>query len=281
MMRNSPLRLSDVALSEQIALPSDEVHVWRVSLEPSEGNNSRLAEFLYRDERERADRFKRVPDRDAFVTCRGALRLILNRYTGEDPRMFRFAYGPWGKPRIEGGEGSFRFSVSHSHGAGVVALTRGREVGVDVERIRPLPDAEEIAERYFSRREVSQFMKLPKDHRLKVFYHCWTRKEAFAKALGKGLSLPFDQFSVSLIPGEPAELVEVLWDREEAMRWRVFDLPETQLPSQGEYAGAIAAEGRDWRLRYFTFELKPGGLDACVWNGKPCLTTRELRPYRA
>lgn len=257
LMRSSLEQIGN-AFENLIALPADEVHVWRVSLDPSQRDMSGLVDLLSGDEHLRADRFKRTLDRDAFVTCRGALRLILGRYTGENPRMIRFEYGPCGKPQIMGKNAdSFQFSISHSHTIGIIAMTQGRRVGVDVERIRAVPDVVELAEHCFSQRETAQLKKLPEHLRLEGFYYCWTRKEAFAKALGRGLSLPLDQFVVSLIPGEPAELVDVLWDAKEVMRWSIHDLSIMPLRFQERYIGAIAAEGSNWRLRYGQFEGYP------------------------
>ena len=245
---------SVVARGEPIALPREEVHVWQVPLELHERDTCKLAVLLSQDERARAARFKRIPDRDAFVICRGALRLIVSWYIGEEPGKVCFEHGPWGKPMLAGvGAGALQFSVSHSHAAGIVAFARGRDVGIDVELIQPLPDADAIAERFFSRSEVDQLKQLPADLRLEGFFRCWTRKEAFVKATGKGLSLPLDQFSVSLAPDEPAVLVDVLWDPEDAGRWRVHDVPVGRR-TQGDYAGALVAQGHDWHVRYWEFD---------------------------
>ena len=157
----------------------------------------------------------------------------------------RFVYGPHGKPELasDGGETGLRFNVSHSHGLALYAITRHREIGVDVERIRPEVASETIAEHFFSPREVAVLRALPATLQATAFFACWTRKEAYIKARGDGLSLPLDQFAVSLAPGEPAALLYTAWDAQEAARWALHDLA-----SGPGYRAAVAVTGHDWQL---------------------------------
>jgi 4'-phosphopantetheinyl transferase len=138
---------------------------------------------------------------------------------------------------------SLRFNVSHSHSLALYAITRAREVGVDVEHIRPEIAQEKIAERFFSPREVTVLRALPTPLQASAFFACWTRKEAFIKAKGDGLTLPLDQFDVSLAPGEPATLLRTAWDPQEAACWALQDLA----PAPG-YRAAVAVAGHAWRL---------------------------------
>ena len=163
----------------------------------------------------------------------------------QDPQYLRFTYGPRGKPALatDMGAVSLRFNVSHSHGLALYAMTRGRELGVDVERIRPEIVQEQVAERFFSPREVTTLRALPVPLQATAFFACWTRKEAYIKATGEGLALPLDQFDVSLAPGEPAALLRTAWDPQEAPRWTMQDLD----PAPG-YRAAVAVAGHDWRL---------------------------------
>ena len=200
---------------------------------------------LTADECQRAERYVFAKDRTHFVVARGLLRVLLGRYLGQDPPHLRFIYGPHGKPALatDTGGGALRFNVSHSHGLALYAITRGREVGVDVERIRPEVAQEKIAERFFSPREVTLLRALPAQLQATAFFACWTRKEAYIKAKGEGLALPLDQFDVSLVPGEPAVLLRAAWDPQEAARWSLQDLA----PAPG-YRAAVAVAGHDWRL---------------------------------
>lgn len=227
-------------------LTTNEVHVWRIALDIGDALLSRLREILADDERQRADRFYFEKDRRHFTAARGALRTLLAGYLARRPENVRFAYSNYGKPRLadENNEGNLRFNLSHSHGLALLAVTRGREIGVDVEYLRDMErDGELLAERFFSPREAAVLRSLPPSLRREAFFHCWTRKEAYIKAQGKGLSLPLDQFDVSLHPDQPATLLATQHDPQEARRWSLRSL----FPGE-EYVGALAVEGDSWRL---------------------------------
>ncbi|MCC6862392.1 MAG: 4'-phosphopantetheinyl transferase superfamily protein [Bryobacterales bacterium] len=216
-----------------------EVQVWRVPLEG--GGDPRV---LSEQERERAARFRFERHRRRFTAAHTALRSILARATGELPGSLRFAFGPYGKPALESGR--VRFNLSHSSEVALVALAVDREVGVDVERMRPEITAERIAERFFSPHEVEALRALPEERRFEAFFHCWTRKEAFIKARGEGFSHPLDSFDVSLVPGEPARLLATRPDAAEASRWSLAELP---VPSG--YTAALAVEGTSFQLAIY------------------------------
>jgi 4'-phosphopantetheinyl transferase len=200
---------------------------------------------LTADERQRAERYIFQKDRTHFVVARGLLRVLLGCYLRQEPQHLHFTYGPHGKPALatDTGRVALRFNVSHSHSLALYAITRGREVGVDVERIRPEVVQEKIAERFFSPREVTVLRALPTPLQAPAFFACWTRKEAYMKATGDGLTLPLNQFDVSLAPGEPAALLRTAWDPKEAARWTLQDLA----PAPG-YRAAVAVAGHAWRL---------------------------------
>ncbi len=221
-------------------LDRDEVHVWRVDLDGAP--EAAVASSLSADERERARRFRFERDRQRFVAARGLLRRLVGRYLDQEPARVRFGYGPRGKPFVDAA-GGLRFNVSHSAGLALVAFAWGREVGVDVERLRPVPEAEDIARQYFSRWEESELRRLPEGERAAAFFRCWTRKEAFVKATGDGLSRPLDAFDVTLAPGEPARLVRVAGEPEAARRFWMVDVS----PGRG-FAAALAIEGSPARV---------------------------------
>jgi 4'-phosphopantetheinyl transferase len=227
------------------ALTPDAVHVWRISLDIGDTMLSRLRAILADDERQRADRFHFEKDRRHFTAGRGALRTILAGYLGRRPEEVRFDYANYGKPLLAGTNETLRFNLSHSHGLALLAVTLAREIGVDIEFIRDNleRDGELLAERFFSRQEVAVLRSLPTDLRREAFFHCWTRKEAYIKAHGMGLSLPLDQFDMTLHPDEPAALLATRHDPAEAQRWSMRSL----LPAAG-YVGALAVEGHSWRL---------------------------------
>lgn len=229
-----------------LTLGSDEVHVWRASLDLPASRVRGLQQTLAADERARAERFYFQKDREHFIVARGVLRDILGRYLDMQPGQLRFCYSPNGKPALarEFGGDALRFNLSHSHGLALYAVNSGREIGVDIERIRHDLAKEQIAERFFSPHEVSVLHALPANMQKEAFFTCWTRKEAYIKATGKGLTFPLDIFDVSLVPGEPAALLSTKWDPQEASRWSLQELN----PGPG-YVAAIAVEGHHWRLK--------------------------------
>jgi 4'-phosphopantetheinyl transferase len=224
----------------------DEVHVWRAWLDVPTCQVESHLQTLSADERARADRFCFQRDRTQFIVARGLLRNILGRYLGLAPDQLCFAYTLHEKPALTEAAGApaLRFNVSHSHCAALIAVTHDREIGVDIERIRVEAADIEIARRYFSSHEVAALEALPAHSRVEAFFRCWTRKEAYIKARGGGLSIPLDQFDVFPVPGEPAVLRQTNADPQEAGHWSLRDLN----PSPG-YAAALAVEGHAWPLK--------------------------------
>ena len=230
---------------ETLVLGCDEVHVWRATLDQTPSQIQSFLHNLAADEQARAERFYFERDRERFIVARGVLRAILSGYLNRVPECLSFCYSSHGKPALAGESGgdAIRFNVAHSHGVALYAVTRGREVGIDLERISFDLAVAEIAERFFSRREVAMLRTLPTEVQRQAFFRCWTRKEAYIKARGEGLSLPLDQFDVSLAPGEPAAVLGTQQDPSEASRWALQELA----PAHG-YIAALAVEGHGWRL---------------------------------
>lgn len=229
----------------QLSLADDEIHIWRAALDQSAPVVQRLRRTLAEDEATRAARFYFEHDRVHYIVARGALRALLGRYLGARPEQLRFSYSSYGKPALltAPGEPTLNFNVSHSQGLALIAITRAREIGVDVEGIRPEFAGLDIAERFFSVEENAVLRGLPTELQHEAFFTCWTRKEAYIKARGEGLSHPLDKFDVSLVPGEPARLLRTRGDPDEMKRWSLREL----LIDPG-YVAALAAEGQDWRL---------------------------------
>jgi 4'-phosphopantetheinyl transferase len=225
-------------------LPDNEVHIWRASLEVDSAGLRRFEGLLADDEKNRAERFIFHRDRNRFIAARGILRDVLGRYLQRPPQDIHFVYGPRGKPAIASGGArpSIHFNLSHAHGLAAIGVALERELGIDIELIRPEFAGEEIAKRYFSPKEVNELNRLPAELRTEGFFHCWTRKEAYIKAQGNGLSIPLQSFEVSLTPGLPAEL-----NSADHSRWSLRSFA----PNPG-YVGAIVAEGSSWQLRYLS-----------------------------
>jgi 4'-phosphopantetheinyl transferase len=229
-------------------LARDEVHVWRASLRPPPHVLARLESHLSPDERARAARFRFSEHRTAFVAGRGVQRDILARYTGLPPAALAYREGSHGKPELDGppAELGIRFNVSNSGDVALYALTLGREIGVDLEQLKPMPDGMDIAQRFFSAPENEVFAALAAEARDVAFFRCWTRKEAYIKAVGEGLSMPLDRFDVAFAPGEDARILRTRGNPAEAGRWTMLHLE----PGLG-YVGALAVEGAGWRPLLF------------------------------
>jgi 4'-phosphopantetheinyl transferase len=232
----------------EVTLSQDEVHVWCAFLDQPGLRVQSLARSLSKSEQIRAERFHFERDRRRYIVSQGYLRMLLGRYLGIAPEHIEFRYGVRGKPALKRmgdiqSEEELRFNASHSHELGLYAITCNREVGIDIEQIRLVPDAEQIVVRYFAMQEREAFQSLSPDQKVEAFFYCWTRKEAFLKARGEGLYRPLHQFAVSLIPGEPAQLLYFEEDPMELTRWSLQALT----PAPG-YAAAVAVEGHSWRL---------------------------------
>jgi 4'-phosphopantetheinyl transferase len=215
----------------------NEVHVWRAPLDRPWSWT--LDEALSLEDRARADRFRFDSDRRRFCLARASLRLILARYLKAKPGRLQLDASQFGKPIFadERASQGLRFNLSHSHELALIAVARGREVGVDIEFMRPDFATDEIAGHFFSPNEVAQFQAVPAIARTEAFFNCWTRKEAYIKARGEGFSCALDQFDVSLQPGSAAALLSSRVAPDELSRWAFQDL------SAGEgYAAALTVE---------------------------------------
>jgi 4'-phosphopantetheinyl transferase len=165
----------------------EDVHVWCVSLSLPEDRFSRFEQVLSRDERARADRFRFAVHRQHFVAARGVLRYLLGHYAEMSPARIQFQEGAYGKPALVK-QGRVRFNVSHSGELGLYAIADQREVGIDIEQHRAMDDLEGIAKHYFAPGELAELERLTSADRNAAFFRCWSRKEAFVKAVGAGLS---------------------------------------------------------------------------------------------
>ncbi len=229
-----------------LELRCDEVHVWRCALDLEPSRVEELLRSLSSDERARAEQLRFPMHRARFIAARGLLRTILGRGVGMEPAELRFCRGQEGKPYLaqESGGDVLRFNMSHSHGWALYAVTCGREVGIDLEHVRPDVACERIAERFFSRREAAALNALPVHARAEAFFRCWTHKEACIKAKGGGFWLRLSQFEVTLDPEGAGVLLSTPCDPQEASRWSLQDLE----PGPG-FVAALVVEGAGWQLK--------------------------------
>lgn len=229
-----------------LTLGHTEVHLWRARLDDQLADSLKL--LLSAEETARANRFHFTKDRNHFIVARGLLRKLLAAYLGlASSDDLTFSYGEKGKPFLaENQRGSVNFNLAHSNGLALYAFSHDRELGVDLEFVKDELADEQIAKRFFSTAEVEALQRVPADLKTQAFFNCWTRKEAYIKARGEGLSLPLDEFDVSLLPGEAAALLRNHKEPDEVSRWtmRSVSVPEG-------YVAALVVEGHDWRLKTF------------------------------
>jgi 4'-phosphopantetheinyl transferase len=232
--------------SADLQLQDDEVHVWRAWLDLPTARLEQLHRILSEDEKAKAARFYFSKDRDHYTAARGFLRTLLGRYLAVEPAQIQFSYNQYGKPDLAPGarQTPVRFNLAHSHGLALFAFNRSREIGIDLEWMRPDRATGEIADRFFAPAEAAALRALPAELRPRAFFNCWTCKEAFIKARGLGLFLALDQFVVTLAPDETPALVRAEGDPNASSRWSLSGLDAAE-----GYAAAMAVDGQGWVLK--------------------------------
>ena len=234
-------------------LGTEDVHLWRVPVDP--GQIAGAEALLSPEERTRAGRYRFPEDAGRFIMCRAALRILLGRYQDAAPQTIAISCGPFGKPMLARSSNSPdqsapEFNVSHSGSYALLGFRRHHPLGLDLERLRRMPDRDALVERFFSPAERQEYLALPPGQRTAGFFNGWTRKEAIVKALGEGLSRPLDSFDVSLSPAEPARLLRIGPDRGEESRWSLLSFA----PAAG-YVAAAASEGSLRAPSFFDFRF--------------------------
>jgi 4'-phosphopantetheinyl transferase len=220
------------------ALTQRDVHVWTLRTETSDAVAAKFESFLAPDEKDRAGRFRFSHLRRAFVSIRGALRCLLGRYLNLEPASIGFNYASKGKPALATAAG-LEFNIAHSGSLAVFAFTANCQIGVDLEHVRPLRESQQIADQFFCKEEAAEIASFESSERDRAFFSCWTRKEAYIKATGDGLSVPLSDFRVALQPHEPIRFVHLAKDANAAKAWTLHDL---RLAS--DYAAALTYRDR-------------------------------------
>ncbi|WP_424627942.1 4'-phosphopantetheinyl transferase family protein [Bradyrhizobium sp. SYSU BS000235] len=244
--------LGSVVWTDAPSLPllrPDEIHVWQSHLIVDVPAESLLRSHLSEDENKRAARFRFDRDRDRFITARGTLRTLLARYLQKRPQDVQFLFGQEGKPALvpQSAGATLSFNLSHSQDVAVFAFGWNRNIGIDVERVRPDVECETIAHDYFSAGEIQSLARLPRQQRAEGFFLCWTRKEAYIKACGGGLQIPLDSFDVSLEPGNPARFLAGVHPS-----WHI-----SSFMAGNEYPVALVYDGLPVTLQFFSLGRDP------------------------
>jgi 4'-phosphopantetheinyl transferase len=238
--------MSGPSPTSPVPLGADEVHVYRVDLDP-DPPVSRPGDLLSAEEQAKAARFAFARDRRRYALSHRALRSVVGGYLSCDPREVSIAERPGHKPRLVGAS-DLRFNLSHSGEQALIGVTRGREIGIDLEQLRDLDDPGLLAARCFAPSELASWRKLPERARKAGFFTTWTRKEAYVKARGEGLKRPLESFEVTVGDLDPPCLLRDALDDAAPARWAFFDLD-----AGPGYAAAVAVEGTPVRVLYRTF----------------------------
>lgn len=229
-------------------LAPTEVHLWQIHQIAPDDEILRGRSVLSPEELERADRFHFDKHRRRFIVAHAAMRTILSSYLNVSPSDVAFTYGPKGKPALSADlePSGIRFNLSHSGDYALLGVTRNHILGVDIEFINHESGTEEIATSFFSPAEIETLQAVPDAQKAPVFFSCWTRKEAYIKAVGDGLSIPLDSFDVAFAPGARPALLRV--QVPEHQFWKMYDLPAPE-----GYKAALVVEGDGHRLKYSIF----------------------------
>jgi 4'-phosphopantetheinyl transferase len=235
----------------QNRLVDNQVFVWRVHLGSALVSVERLRSFLSREETDRVARFHFEPDRRRAVVSRGLLRVLLARELDERPERIAFSCSAQGKPELARHDpAGLQFNLSHSHEEILIAMARGRRLGVDIEYMRASVGEDEISGRHFTAAECSRLRAIPATQRSIAFFSYWTCKEAFIKAKGGGLSIPLNAFEVAIHLDRDDVPVRVLSPQIEGGAWSI-----RRLTAPEGYAAALAAAGSDWKLHCWNWDF--------------------------
>ena len=239
---------------DKLVISKYDVHVWKADIEKLAASLHTFAAILSYEERRRAERYRFERDRVRYIIAKGVLRIIIgNYYLTIDPTQIEFCYGTHGKPFLEKrfGDGKFHFNQSDSNGIVLYAFAIDRQIGIDLEYIRDIVDAQSIVANNFSEYEKKSFNALPTKDKKEAFFKCWTRKEAYIKAIGKGLYYPLDQFDVSVSPNEPPKIIRIDGSSAEASKWTLADVT-----THSDYSAALAFEGVGAAMQLYEFPRK-------------------------
>jgi len=238
-------------------LGDGDVHVWRIPLAAPATALAELESLLQPAERDRAARFRFERFRNRFTVGRASLRILLGQYLGLPPRHLEFVFGPHGKPELAnpGVRPPLHFNLSHSQDLALLAVSTVGPIGVDVEHLRPVPEARQLVTRFFSSREDREFSRLPEQEQPRAFFSLWTRKEALLKAIGEGIAHSLKLVEVTFRPEEPVRFLALPGGRVPE-EWSLKHLE----PGDG-FVGALVVHGQPRRIETYAWAsaLPTGG----------------------
>ncbi|WP_171037081.1 4'-phosphopantetheinyl transferase superfamily protein [Maribacter algarum] len=230
------------------SLTDKTIHFWYCDFNQNKNRLDSFHSILSTDERARSGKFKFEKDRDCYIISRGILRLLLGSYLDMKAKDIKFKYTSYGKPILDF-ESNLKFNVSHSGNRAAFAFFRNTEIGVDIEKIKYDFDVLELAQNFFSKKEIEVLERQSEENLPAAFFRCWTRKESFIKAEGSGLSFPLDKFAVSLENDEEAKLLETQWNLKEKVEWNLFSFKPAS-----DYIAAVAVRNHVTKISYYDWD---------------------------
>lgn len=238
------------SITSFVNLKPNTVHIWSLNFVVNDETFNIYHDLLSVDEKERASRFKFYKDKRCYVVTKGVLRLLSGSYLNKEAKSIAFEYEKYGKPKFKHNT-NLNFNVSHSGDLAVIGFVYNHTIGVDIEKIKNDFETFEIASNFFSKQEIDMLLEIPKPEQYKAFYRCWTRKEAFIKAKGSGLSFPLNEFAVSLDSDLDANVLWTKWDTGEKHQWQLTSF----VPSE-DYIAALIVDNEIEDVFYFDWDNK-------------------------
>ncbi len=235
---------------KQYKIDENQVHIWYINIEDYLDRIADFYSLLNENERLRAKRFKFKKDHDCFVVSHSVLRILIGKYLNCLPKIICFNANEYGKPFVLFNQKPtpLEFNLSHSHERALIAITEHHAIGADIERMNHRLAGDEIVERFFSEHERLEYQILSEDQRAQGFYNAWTRKEAFIKAIGKGIFYELNKFSVRLTSEKPAKIISIENNMAEADQWQLHGfMPEEK------YCAAVTWCGQNKELCFFKY----------------------------
>jgi 4'-phosphopantetheinyl transferase len=233
---------------EDLELDAGYIDVWRTQIDLPEDEIDSYVATLSQEEQDRAARFT-FPDKyEEYVVSRGLLRKALAHVLKQPATEFQFEYTDSKKPYlpIKYANKTVSFNISHSHGQALVAISLDRNIGIDIEKIRSDVEYEKLALRFFSEAEHHELMQISADERARSFFAIWTRKEAFVKAIGKGIAFGLSEFDVNISPEEPPVMLATRWNPEDVSLWSM-----ATIDAENNFMATLATDGGEFQLRHW------------------------------
>lgn len=231
----------------QLSLEPNQVHIWSASITNHENRLPVYWSFLTNEEKEKAQKFKFLKDKNCFVIAKGILRKLLASYLSLSPKEINLKLGEYGKPFLHHSS-NLQFNISHSRSEILLGFIQTLPIGIDIEYTKREIDVKNIAKHFFAEEEIEALLKLDTKYQTQAFYSCWTRKEAFIKALGSGLSFPLAEFVVSLDSLKKAKLIATKWDKKEKEKWILQPIEPRE-----NYIGAFAVKGNVSKIQSWKY----------------------------